>query len=287
MHPAQLTMNLRDRIVFVTGGASGIGRALGDEAARRGAHVVLADLRSESAEAAARGIEGKGGSAEAVQLDVADADAFRRCVDRVVERHGRIDYLFNNAGVGITAEGRDTDMDAWRRIVDVNLMGVVHGVQAAYPHMIRQRSGHIANTACVAGLVPFPMTSAYSATKHAVVGLSASLRPEAAAHGVKVSVICPGTVATEMFEHIEYIGVDKQAVLSSIRRATITPRRCATAILAGVARNKPVITVSAHAKLAWWLYRFAPRTFLAITGRAFHLFRDRLRSPAPETPKDP
>lgn len=276
-------MDLADRIVFVTGGASGIGRALAEACAARGAVVIVADVRADRLDRAL--LEMRDGEprdperrVEGVVLDVTDAESFRRAIDGVVERHGRLDILFNNAGIGVTGEARDTTLDAWNRVIDVNLRGVVHGIDAAYPHMIRQGSGHIANTACVAGLVPFPMTSAYSATKHAVVGLSTALRAEAASLGVRVSVICPGVVDTEMFDSIEYLQVDKRALLAPVDRVMTSPDRCARAILRGLARNRPVITTSLHAGLVWWLYRLAPRVFLALVTRAFRSLRARLRS---------
>lgn len=269
--------SFRDQIALVTGGAGGIGRALAEELAARGAHVVLADLQGDRAAAVAADMAADGMRSESVQLDVADADAFRRVVDDIVERHGCIDLLFNNAGIGITGEVRDMDREAWGRIIDVNLKGVVHGVQAAYPHMIARGSGHIANTACIAGLVPFPLTAAYCATKHAVVALSTSLRTEAADLGVGVSVICPGTVATGMYDAIEYIQVDKDAVLASIRQMMVPPERCARQILRGVEKNRAVITVNFHTRLVWWLYRLSPRLFFALTRFGFRRVRKSLR----------
>jgi NADP-dependent 3-hydroxy acid dehydrogenase YdfG len=265
-------------IVFVTGGASGIGRALGEELARRGARVTLADIDGKRAESAAAAIRAAGFSAEAVTLDVSDGAAFKGAIDALVAREGRIDDLFNNAGVGVTGEVRDMSTAAWEKIVDVNLKGVIHGIQAAYPHMVRRGDGCIANTACIAGLVPFPLTAAYCATKHAIVGLSLSLRAEAADLGVKVSVICPGTVATEMFESIEYLQVDKAKILASIDRSMVSPERCARSILRGLERNRALIPVTWHARLAWTFYRLLPGTFLTLTTAAFRRMRQKLRT---------
>lgn len=271
-----------DSIALITGGAGGIGRALGAELVRRGARVVLTDLDGEAADRAAAELgrqDGRPeGRVEARALDVTDAPAVRQAVDEVVARHGRLDYLFNNAGIGVTGEVRDMDLGSWNRVIDINLRGVIHGIEAAYPQMIRQGSGHIANTACVAGLVPFPMTAAYCASKHAVVALSSALRSEAAALGVRVSVICPGTVDTGLFDAIEYIRTDKQVVLDSIRRVLMPAERCAGAILRGVARNRAIIPIGFHARLAWWLYRALPIPFLGLTGRLFALVRRRLRT---------
>ena len=268
----------RDSVALVTGAASGIGAALAQALAERGARVTLTDIDLEKAEAHAHDIRRAGHSAHARQLDVTDREAVKVLTDGLVEQHGRIDLLFNNAGIGVTGEARDLDADAWDRIIDINLRGVIHGIQAAYPHMIRQGAGHIANTACVAGLVPFPMTSAYCATKHAVVGLSTSLRAEAASLGVGVSVICPGLVATNMFDHIEYYAVDKAELLRPVKRAMVSPQRCAAQVLRGVERNRAVITVNAHAGLVWWLYRQAPRTFVGLTAGIFGKMRQRLRT---------
>ncbi|MEM6793472.1 MAG: SDR family oxidoreductase [Acidobacteriota bacterium] len=270
----------RDSQALVTGGGRGIGRALAEGLAARGAWVLVADRDLEAASEVVAGIEGRGGSGEAASLDVSDSAAFTSLVEGLVEQRGRIDWLFNNAGIGMTGEARDMTPDAWDRIIDINLKGVVHGVVAAYPHMVRQGSGHIANTACVAGLVPFPMTSAYCATKHAVVGLSTSLRAEAASLGVGVSVICPGLVATDLFDRIEYFSVDKQAMIDPVMKASITPELCARKVLRGVQRNRAVITVNAHAGIVWWLYRLAPRPFVALTSHFFSRVRRRLRTAA-------
>jgi NADP-dependent 3-hydroxy acid dehydrogenase YdfG len=109
-----------------------------------------------------------------------------------MQQYGRIDYLFNNAGIGIGGEVDSFTLHDWSDIIDVNLRGVVHGIQAVYPIMIRQRCGHIVNTASMAALITTVGQAGYTATKHAVVGLSKALRVEAEHHGVQVSVLCPG-----------------------------------------------------------------------------------------------
>ncbi|HEX3947790.1 MAG TPA: SDR family NAD(P)-dependent oxidoreductase, partial [Acidimicrobiales bacterium] len=139
------------QIALVTGGASGIGRALGAALAARDTTVVLADLDGPGA----RRVAGElGGSAEGAVLDVTDAEAVEALVRSVADRHGRIDLLFNNAGIGAGGPAETLSLADWRRVIDVDLYGVVHGVAAAYPLMVRQGSGHIVNTASLAGLVP-------------------------------------------------------------------------------------------------------------------------------------
>src|SRR5207245_1645278 len=168
-----------------------------------GARVVLADIDGGAAEAAAKELEpsdGRGGSITGVALDVRDAAAVRSIVDATVERRGRLDFMFNNAGISMGGETHNLEAAHWDRIIDVNLKGVVNGVLAAYPVMLAQGSGHIVNTSSGAGLAPTVLTVAYAATKHAVVGLSTSLRPEAARRGVRVSVLCPGAVDTAILD---------------------------------------------------------------------------------------
>ena len=162
----------QNKVAVITGGASGIGQALCEELARRGAAVVVADIDSQRAQQVASAIAGQGGRAESAEVDVADAKQMEKLVAQMVSRHGRLDYFFNNAAIGVVGELRDLAPEHWRRLVDVNLLGVVHGTMAAYTVMVRQGSGHIVNVASLAGLMPTPVMTPYSASKWAVVGFS-------------------------------------------------------------------------------------------------------------------
>jgi NAD(P)-dependent dehydrogenase (short-subunit alcohol dehydrogenase family) len=187
-------------VCIVTGGASGIGRALATELARRGAVVHVADIRGDRAAEVAAEIGRVGGLARAAALDVRDASAFKSFADGVVRDAGRIDYLFNNAGIAIGGEAHDLTVAHWDRIIDINIRGVIHGVAACYPAMVARRGGHIVNTASMSGLVPTPLIAPYTMTKHAIVGLSRALRIEALEYGVKVSVLCPASVDTPLLD---------------------------------------------------------------------------------------
>jgi NAD(P)-dependent dehydrogenase (short-subunit alcohol dehydrogenase family) len=271
------------QVALVTGGASGIGRGLCEALGARGAHVVVADLNAAGAEEVAKAIVAAGGSAEAAALDVRDADAFEALVDGVWRRRGKIDVFFNNAGIGGPfAEMQDVSLAEWRSVLDVNLNGVIHGIAAVYPRMVRQRSGHIVNTASGFGLIPGPMTGPYVASKHAVVGISMSLRPEARAYGVRVSVVCPGFIDTAIFEKSTvYKTLDYQRARSLFPKLT-SPAACARAILRGVRRNRAVIPVTFLAWLVWWLWRLSPNLGLFIAGQMASRVRALREQPAPK-----
>lgn len=255
------------RTAIITGGASGIGRALGEALAREGAAVLLADRQAALAEEVAEGIRRAGGDAEAATLDVRDAAAVEALVASWTARRGRLDLLFNNAGIGISGEARAFSQADWDRIVDVNLRGVIHGTRAAFARMAEQGGGHIVNVASMAGLAPTPLVSAYSMTKHGVVGLSLSLRSEGADLGVKVSVACPGPVETPIYASGEHRGMSRAAVFDALVGGVKfqSADACARAILDGVARNQAVIITPRSAALAWWIFRLSPSLWERLT----------------------
>jgi NAD(P)-dependent dehydrogenase (short-subunit alcohol dehydrogenase family) len=160
----------------------------------------LADRQIELAEEVASKICASGGNARAFNVDVTNFAAVEHLVQETVARAGRLDYIFNNAGIGIGGNASHFGIEDWNQMMDVNLRGVIHGVEAAYKIMVAQGFGHIVNTASLAGLTPSPGGVAYATAKHAVVGLSNSLRAESARMGVRVSVLCPGFVRTAILE---------------------------------------------------------------------------------------
>ena len=263
----------RDKVAIVTGGASGIGRAVCFGLGRAGCTVVAADVKLEGAEETAREIVRAGGRAEGVRLDVTRAEAVGELVGGVAGRLGRLDFMFNNAGVVVFGDARDMDLDIWRRHFEVNLHGVAHGTHAAYRVMCGQGFGHIVNTASLAGLVPSPAVVPYTATKFAVVGLSAALRAEGRDLGVRVSVVCPGFIRTGMFE-CDLLNVDRDAAMTELPMRLIwTPEKAARAILRGVARNREYIVFPWYARLFWWLQRLSPALMQTFGRRMIRDFR--------------
>lgn len=258
---------------IVTGGASGMGAALCRELGRRGARVSVADRDLGGAQRVAEQINANGGVARAASVDVAQAAEMRALVDATAAEHGRLDYLFNNAGVGFAGDVRDTSLEQWRQVVEVNLMGVVHGVIAAYPVMARQGCGHIVNTASGAGITPFAPLTPYCAAKFGVVGLSAALRQEAAPLGVRVSVVCPGSVATGIFGTAIMANLPRERFFASMAFRQISPEEAAVAILAGVQRNRGYIVFPAEVRRMWWLYRLSPTLFERLAARQQNMWR--------------
>lgn len=248
-------MTAVQQVAIVTGGASGIGAALCRALAARGLAVVVADINAAGAEAVAAAIRQRGGTAAARHVDVADASSVTQLVQHTVATHRRIDFMFSNAGIAVTADARDLRPEHWRRLIDVNLLGVIHGVQAAYPFMAQQGHGHIVNTASLAGLLPYPTNLPYATTKHAVVGLSLALRIEAADLGVRVSVVCPGFVQTGIGAASPTLNVNDEPMQHELPFKFMDADDAAQRILAGVWRNQPVIVFPFYARVLWWAYR--------------------------------
>jgi len=268
-----------DKVAIITGAGSGIGRGLAEALGGRGARLILADIREDRV-ASAASVPVRGSlPAEAHVLDVSDFGSVSDLVHGTVRRHGRLDYLFNNAGIAVGGEVRDGSIEDWRRVIDVNLYGVVNGVAAAYPVMVSQGFGHIVNTASIEGLVPFPNTVSYVASKYGVVGLSNALRIEGRDLGVKVSVVCPGYIRTAIFQDSKMIRMDREKVVEMLAEAGgMSPEACAAAILRGVERNRGVIVVTGAAKALCALHRISPALVRRFMERRLRQFRKEART---------
>lgn len=249
-------MSFEGKQAIVTGAGSGIGAALCRALVGAGAHVVCTDIDGAAAERTAAAL---GGGARAARLDVTDAGAVQAVVDDVVDRAGRLDLMFNNAGI---CWGGDTELltlDQWNAIIDVNLRGVVHGVAAAYPLMLRQGHGHIVNTASMAGLAAAGQITSYVTTKHAVVGLSMALRSEAVPRGVGVLVVCPAAVETPILDKGAVGGfVGRDYFLQTQGGKPYDADRLAQDILRAVEKNKAILVKPRIARVQWLFARVAP-----------------------------
>jgi len=257
-----MASSVSGKVAFVTGGASGIGAALSTKLVDDGAEVWIADRQIGAAQELAQRLNNGAGKAHAIELDVRSYPSFERAVAEVVQQSGRIDYLFNNAGIGVGGEVDSYTLDDWNDVFDVNLRGVVHGIQAVYPIMIGQHSGHIVNTASIYGLVTTPGFGSYTATKHAVVGISKALRVEAERHGVQVSVFCPGVIRTPILTGGKYGRFngfsDEELLKFEERLRPMAPEKFAERALHAVLRGDAIIVVPAWWKAWWYLERLSP-----------------------------
>jgi len=192
--------NIAGKVVVITGASSGLGEAAARALAGEGAKVVLGARRVERLQALAD--ELALGEGAALATDVTDADQVRRLVDGAVERHGRIDVILNNAGLMPHSPLERLKIADWDRMIDVNIKGVLYGIAAALPHMIRQKSGQVINVSSVAGHKVRPSSAVYAATKHAVRVISEGLRMEVKPHNIRTTVISPGAVQSELADSI-------------------------------------------------------------------------------------
>ncbi len=262
-----------NKVAIVTGAASGIGKAVAIELAQNGAVVIAADIDSLGIAQTVEFVKQTGASAEAVHVDVARGGDVETLVENTVANRGRLDYIFNIAGVAVMGEVRDLSLDHWRRIVDVNIMGVVHGATAAYRVMLKQGSGHIVNMASLAGLVGYPTMSAYATTKAAVVAFSTNLRAEAEAFGIRVTALCPGFVDSGIYENAAIVNVAREHVRQLVPAKLMDTQDAARKILDGVLRNQAVVVFPRSARLVWWLARLAPNTVSAFHRKTVNDFR--------------
>ncbi len=203
--------NIEGKVALITGASSGIGAATARKLAQTGVTVGIAARRMDRLNELKNQIEADGGKAMAIEMDVINPDAVETGVARLVEAHGTIDILFNNAGLMPLSDIDTFKTDEWHRMVDVNLKGLLNTTAAALPHMIKQKSGHVFNTSSIAGRKVFKGLTVYCATKHAVTAFSDGLRMEVGnKHNIRVTCIQPGAVSTELFEQISNLALRQQ-----------------------------------------------------------------------------
>lgn len=243
--------------VIITGAASGIGLAMARRLLDQGAHVMLADCDETALANALASLEGFGERVRAHVVDVTQAASVEAMVHQALADWGHIDYLFNNAGIGGSLPIGSATLDHWHRIVDINLWGVIHGVHAVLPHMLSRRSGHIVNTASISGLVPFPGQALYNTTKYAVVGLSETLRHELRNDGVRVTVACPGPVASGIWG-VPILGMKGEARPPA---GAVPAAEAADCILTGVARGDGIVAFPTLHRWLWRWQRWLPAGF--------------------------
>lgn len=266
--------DLRGKNVFLTGAASGIGRATALAAARRGGVLFLTDVDQAGLIRVVEEIRASGGEvAYAAPVDLSDHDAVRAMAAEITADHGAMDVVMNVAGIAVWGTISALSHEAWRRVVDVNLMGPVTVLEYLVPPMIEAgRGGHVVNVSSAAGIIGMPWHAAYSASKFGLRGVSEVLRFDLARHRIGVSLVCPGGVDTGLTETVQIAGVDKASpqfdrLRAGFRRRAVSPERAAEAILEGVRRNKYWVYTSPDIRFVHLLQRlFPPGYVLAMKG---------------------
>lgn len=253
------------KVAVVTGAGSGIGRAIARRLDHHGARVHCADINAEAAAALA----GELTNAIAHTLDVTDAQAMQALADRIHAEEGRVDLLFNNAGIGHAARLLDTALEDWRAVLDINVMGVVHGIHAFLPRMVAQSTvSHIINTASGAGLIPHPKMAVYTASKHAVVGLSTSLAAELGDSNVKVTILCPGVINTGIAKRTHMRGETKSHQSTTVafyEKNGAAPEKVAVDVLNDVRKRRLFcLTPRVEIGIGWFVYRLSPRLAIVL-----------------------
>jgi len=264
----------RDKAVIVTGGASGLGRALCLRLGALGAKVAVVDIDQDGAQEVTQLILDGGGVAIFGYMDVTIYRNAKQIIKDVISKFGGVDIIFNNAGTAIQGETRDLTVDHWRTVIDINLMGVIYGAISAYEVMEANRGGQIVNIGSLAGLIPIPNEIPYCTSKWAVVGFSRSLREEGRDLGIKVNLVCPGLMHTPIYEHIPWVNVTRErSVQFRFARYFVPPERAAKIILRGVRKNRSTIIFPLYARVMWWVYRFAPWAFALLFRKMVRDFR--------------
>ncbi|MES2003843.1 MAG: SDR family NAD(P)-dependent oxidoreductase [Bacteroidota bacterium] len=256
-----LTQNHPQKRAFITGAASGLGKALATELAADGWIIGMADINEKELKAAAADIAAHGGKPLTFGLDVADKDQYKTVAESFLARAGGIDLLFNNAGVGDGSAFEEYSLENYEWMVGINQMGVVYGCYYFIPAMKKQRSGHILNTASAAAISCAPTMGAYNMTKAAVVAISETLYGELMDHNIQVSCIQPTYFRTNVIQYARGGDIVKKATQLFIDKSGLEADTVAKEILNRAGKKELYIILPEDARKMWFFKRLAPTWF--------------------------
>ena len=258
------TRNLSGKVGVVTGAGSGIGRATALALAERGANLAICDVDDVGLAETADRIKALGREVFSQTVDVAQADAMQAFAQATRSALGRVDIVVNNAGIGLAGLFVDVPLEAWTKILGINISGVIHGCHAFLPGMIEaDAGGHIVNIASMAGYCQAPGMTAYGTTKFGVLGFSECLRAELSVHGIGVTAVCPGVINTAIVRTSKMYGLNEDPELReqgirAFERRNYSPERVAQKILRAVQKNRGVAPISPEAWAGYWVKRLVP-----------------------------
>jgi NADP-dependent 3-hydroxy acid dehydrogenase YdfG len=264
------------KVAVVTGAGSGIGQALAIELARSGAKLAISDVDTEGLAATEERLKAIGAPVKADRLNVTEREAFHLYADDVKNHFGKVNQIYNNAGIAFTGDVEISQYKDIERVMDVDFWGVVNGTKAFLPHLIESGDGHVVNVSSVFGLFSVPGQAAYNAAKFAVRGFTEALRQEMilAQHPVKVTTVHPGGIKTAIARNAtaaEGVDAEQLANVFDKKLASMSPRRAAVVILDGVRKNKARVLIGNDAKVLDAIVRITgphyQRLFAAFTSR--------------------
>ncbi|TXI83106.1 MAG: SDR family oxidoreductase [Cupriavidus sp.] len=254
--------SLKAKKCFITGAASGIGRATALAAAAEGAELFLTDINDAGLASTVAEISAKGGRVSMYRpLDISDHESVKRLAADIHAAHGSMDVLMNIAGISIWGTVEQLEHQHWRRAVDINLMGPIHVMECFLPEMIRAgRGGHLVNVSSAAGLFGLPWHAAYSASKFGLRGISEVLRFDLKRHKIGVSLVCPGAVDTGLVRTLEVPGIAADnsrfnAMRQRFQKHAKTPAQAARSVIAGIKANRYMVFTSMEVRVGYWFQR--------------------------------
>jgi len=270
----------KDKVIIVAGGASGIGEHLVRQLSSFGKTVIILDRNKKAGKQLAQDLTNDiTGTVIFESIEMNDTKKVESLLNKLNKTYGPIDYFFNTAGSFMAGEMRDTPVENWLKITDLNLPPQINGAALMYEIMQENGHGHIVNFASAAGLFPVPIMSIYGSTKFAIVGMSLGMRIEAKTLNINVSVACPTVINTPLYDTAIYNNVKKDKALKYFKDAKIqTPEIAASRIIKATASNKAIIHTAFSTRVGWMLYRFSPSLYVKVSRRVIKLYRRKGRS---------
>ena len=248
--------------VFITGAASGIGRATAAAMGRRGCRLFLTDRNAPGLDETVESVSSSGGRVSTHRaLDISRFEEVRAFADEIHGTAGPIDILINNAGIALYAPVEEMTHAHWQKVIGVNLWGPIHGVECFLPEMIRAGNGHVVNISSASGLFGAPLHAAYSSAKWGLVGLSEVLRYDLRPHHIGVTVVCPGAVETPLKDTVEILGADPESpkvkeLKKRFSRHAVPPEKVAALIINAVEKEQFLVFTSFDIKVVYFLKRY-------------------------------
>lgn len=254
----------QNKVIWITGASSGIGEALAKALANEGAKLILSSRRSEELERVKNSLKMEGADILILPLDLADTSKIDDLTKQVIDKFGRIDFLINNGGISQRSLTKDTPLAVDRKVMEVNFFGTVALTKSVLPYMLQQKNGHIIAISSIVGKFGFYLRSAYSASKHALHGFFESLRIETYKDNVKILIVCPGKINTNISINAITGDGSKHNKMDESTENGVSAEDCAQQILNGIRKNKEELFIGGSDLNAIWLKRFFPKLFSRI-----------------------